>query len=132
MIRHKKEKKYVFFAIFFITLILLTNLQIFASLNLEKDNNFENNEIETLPLSSDIDETFIGTGDDQNVRIYTSNTSENTNDNQEYFEIPSLSSEEMYLTYGDFNFTFQNNYTTDYIIEDDSALYANDFISYQF
>jgi len=132
LIRRKKEIKRIFVVVFLISLIFITNLQILTNLNLEENNNFENIEIETLPLSSDIDDTIIGVGDPQNVRIYTSNTSENTNDNQEYFEIPSLSSEEMYLTSGDFNFTFQNNYTTEYIIEDDSALYAEDFISYQF
>ncbi len=133
MIRRKKEIKRIFVVVFFISLIFITNIQILTNLNLEEENNnFENKEIETLPLSSDIDYTIIGAGDDQNVRIYTSNMSENTNDIQEYFEIPSLSSEEMYLTSGDFNFTFQNNYTTEYIIEDDSALYAEDFISYQF
>lgn len=132
MIRRKKEIKRIFVVVFLISLIFITNLQILTNLNLEENNNFEDKEIETLPLSSDIDDTIIGAGDDQNVRIYTSNMSENTNDNQEYFEIPSLSSEEMYLTSGDFNFTFQNNYTTEYIIEDDSALYAEDFISYTF
>ncbi|MCK4688600.1 MAG: hypothetical protein KAT66_10750, partial [Candidatus Lokiarchaeota archaeon] len=132
MIRRKKEIKRIFVVVFLISLIFITNLQILTNLNLEENNNFEDKEIETLPLSSDIDDTIIGIGDPQNVRIYTSNTSENTNDNQEYFEIPSLSSEEMYLTSGDFNFTFQNNYTTEYIIEDDSALYAEDFISYTF
>ena len=132
MIRRKKEIKRIFVVVFLISLIFITNLQILTNLNLEENNNFENSEIETLPLSSDINEDIIGAGDDQDVRIYTSNTSENTNDNQEYFEIPTLSSEEMYLTSGDFNFTFQNNYTTEYIIEDDSALYASDFISYQF
>ncbi len=132
MIRRKKEIKRIFVVVFLISLIFITNLQILTNLNLEENNNFEDKEIETLPLSSDIDDTIIGVGDPQDVRIYTSNTSENTNDNQEYFEIPSLSSEEMYLTSGDFNLTFQNNYTTEYIIEDDSALYAEDFISYQF
>ncbi|GAH07131.1 unnamed protein product, partial [marine sediment metagenome] len=29
-------------------------------------------------------------------------------------------------------FTFQNNFTTEYIIEDDDALYANDFISFDY
>lgn len=132
MIKCKKELKRGFFVIVLILLIFLTNLQIFTTSNLENDNNIENNELEIVPRRSDIENSFNGTGDDQDVRIYTSNASENTNDNQEYFEIPSLSAEEMYLTYGDFNFTFQNNYTTEYIIEDDSSLYAEDFISYQF
>ncbi|MFX1409061.1 MAG: hypothetical protein ACFFA6_01815 [Promethearchaeota archaeon] len=132
MIQRKKELKRIFFVLFFIIIIFLTNLQIFTNLNLEKNNSFENKEIESVPLTSDIDDPIIGAGDDQDVRIYVNNISENTNDNQGYFEIPSLSSEEMYLSYGDFNFSFQNNYTTEYIIEDDDALYANNFIRYQF
>ena len=35
-----------------------------------------------------------------------------------------------YLSYGNFNFTFQNNFTTDYVIENTDALYANDFIKF--
>ncbi|MFX0042289.1 MAG: hypothetical protein ACFE8L_05200 [Candidatus Hodarchaeota archaeon] len=132
MIRRKKEIKRILVVVFLISLIFLTNLQILSNLNLEENKNLENEEIETLPISSDIDDIITNTGDPQDVRIYTSNTSENTNDNQDYFEIPSLSSEDMFLTYGDFNFTFQNNYTTEYIVEDDSALYANDFIFYQY
>ncbi|MFX1316494.1 MAG: hypothetical protein ACFE9T_11560 [Promethearchaeota archaeon] len=132
MIQRKKEIKRIFFVLFFITLIFLTNLQIFTNLTRENNNSFKNEEIENVPLTSDIDNPIIGAGDDQDVRIYVNNISENTNDNEGYFEIPSLSSEEMYLSYGDFNFTFQNNYTTEYIIEDDSALYADRFIWYRF
>ncbi|GAH58637.1 unnamed protein product, partial [marine sediment metagenome] len=35
-------------------------------------------------------------------------------------------------TYGNFNFTFQNNYTTDHVIEDTSALDASDFIKFTY
>ena len=52
--------------------------------------------------------------------------------NENFFEIPSLPSEDMFLTYGNFNFTFQNNFTTNYIIEDDDALYAEDFIAFNY
>ncbi|MFX1377254.1 MAG: hypothetical protein ACFFA0_15735 [Promethearchaeota archaeon] len=80
----------------------------------------------------DVDNYIVGIGDNQDVRIYVNNKSENLNDNQNYFEIPSVTSDDMYLTYGDFNFTFQNNFTTEYILEDDDAAYAEDFISFDY
>ncbi|MCK4285450.1 MAG: hypothetical protein KAX18_04575, partial [Candidatus Lokiarchaeota archaeon] len=75
---------------------------------------------------------ILGSGDDQDVRIYVNNESSNLNDNEEFFKIPSIPTDDMFLTHGDFNFTFQNNYTTDYILEDDNALDAADFISFDF
>jgi hypothetical protein len=39
----------------------------------------------------------------------------------------------MALSYGDLNFSFQNNYTTEYILEDDNALYPEDHVqTYEF
>ncbi len=111
---------------------------IFSNFNLYQDDKINNptneGELDNLLLSSNtnLDEKINGSGVDQDVRIYVNNISENLNDNLEYFEIPSLPSEDMVLTYGDFNFTFQNNFTTEYIIEDDDALYANDFISFDY
>ena len=85
-----------------------------------------------LNSNLNLSDTITGSGVDQDVRIYVNNISKNLNDNQEFFEIPSSATEDMFLTYGNFSFSFQNNYTTDYVIEDDDALYADDFISFDF
>ncbi|TET58526.1 MAG: hypothetical protein E3J52_08265, partial [Promethearchaeota archaeon] len=138
MNRRKKEIKQILFTSIFIITIILSNMLIFSNFNLYQDDKINNptneGELDNLLLSSNtnLDKKINGSGVDQDVRIYVNNISENLNDNLEYFEIPSLPSEDMVLTYGDFNFTFQNNFTTEYIIEDDDALYANDFISFDF
>ncbi|MFW9827124.1 MAG: hypothetical protein ACFFEY_05820 [Candidatus Thorarchaeota archaeon] len=138
MIRRKKEIKQIFYTAVFIIIICLSSLQIladFKGLQDDKINNIYNeNLIGGLPQASiaNINESFSGSGVNQNVRVYANNESENLLDNEEYFEIPSLSSEDMFLVSGDFNFTFQNNYTTEYVLEDDSALFAENFISFDY
>ncbi|MFX1587424.1 MAG: hypothetical protein ACFFC1_04645, partial [Promethearchaeota archaeon] len=101
----------------------------------EINNNFKEGVLDKFPLNSDLnlDDTITGSGVDQDVRIYTNNKSENLNNNEEFFEIPSIPLKDMFLTYGDLNFTFQSNFTTEYILEDNDALYPlGDFIYYDF
>lgn len=132
MIRRRKEIKRIFFVTLLVVTVFLSNVQILNNLNVY--HNKSNNEelLDDFPLTSDLDDIISGPGDDQNVRIYVNNQSENLLDNENYFEIPSLSTKDMYLSYGNFNFTFQNNFTTDYILEDDNTLYAEDFISFDY
>ena len=134
LIRHKKEIKSVFIVVIFISIVLISNVQIINHSNLSKENLVDDNQLEELPNSAnlEIDEYITGFGDDQDVRIYVNNESENLNDNQGFFEVSSITSDDMYLTYGDFNFTFQNNFTTEYVLEDDDALYAYNFISFDY
>ncbi|MFX0106450.1 MAG: hypothetical protein ACFE75_13320, partial [Candidatus Hodarchaeota archaeon] len=138
MIRRKKELKRIFFTVLFVLTIFLSNVLILSSMNVFQDDNTDNTFheglLEKTPIISnlDLDDNITGSGVNQDIRIYVNNKSENLNNNQEYFEIPTLSSEEMFLTYGDFNFTFQNNFTTDYILENDTALYVDQFISFNF
>ncbi|MFW9867545.1 MAG: hypothetical protein ACFFEN_15730 [Candidatus Thorarchaeota archaeon] len=134
MTRQKKGIKRVIFFIVIISVILISNVQILNHSNLIKENANLEDKLDEIPISSDIkvNDLITGSGDDQDVRIYANNKSQNLNNNQKYFEIPSLSSEDMYLSAGDFNFTFQNNFTAEYIIEDDDALYAEDFIAFNF
>lgn len=138
MNRRKKEITRIFFAVIFVITIFLSNVQILSNFNILQDeknkNTFNEGVLDEFPLSSDLnlDDYITGSGVDQDVRIYVNNISKNLNDNQEYFEIPSIPSRDMFLTYGDFNFTFQNNFTTEYIIEDDDALNVQNFISYDY
>ena len=118
--------------------MLLVNTQIFSNFNFDVNNNQEqiglDNDTNLQPSDIDpylTDYYITGSGDNQDVRIYAINTSSSNDDNQESFDIPSMSTTDTtYLTYGNFNFTFQNNYTTDYVIENDNALYADDFIKF--
>ncbi|MFX1600438.1 MAG: hypothetical protein ACFFB6_07565, partial [Promethearchaeota archaeon] len=135
MVRRKKEIKRIFFVVLFVITVFLSNVQILSNIDVFQDERTDNETVlDELPLSSNLDlnDIITGSGVNQDVRIYVNNESENLLNNENYFEIPSLPTEDMYLSYGNFNFTFQNNFTTDYIIEDDNALYANDFISFDF
>lgn len=134
MVKHKKEIKRAIFTIVFISFVLIANIQFFNQSILVNNNSNHNLDLEEAPEISDlkVNDYITGSGVNQDVRIYVSNESENLNDNQEFFEIPSLTTDDMFLSYGDFNFTFQNNFTTDYVLEDDSALYASDFISFDY
>ncbi|MFX0138662.1 MAG: hypothetical protein ACFFDN_33780, partial [Candidatus Hodarchaeota archaeon] len=138
MIRRRTEIKRIFFAVLFVLMVILSNVQILNNFNISQNEKINNTSkeglLDELPLSSNlnISSSITGTGADQDVRVYANNKSKNLNDNQEYFEIPTIPTEEMFLTYGDFNFTFQNNLTTHYIIEDDDALDAIDYISFNY
>jgi len=120
--------------------MLLVNIQIFNGLYLGGSNNQLTNLLnddknlfssETDPYLTDYYTT--GSGDPQDVRIYALNSSYSNDNNQGSFDIPSMSvADTTYLTYGNLNFTFQNNYTTDHIIEDTSALDASDFIKFTY
>ncbi|MFX1309337.1 MAG: hypothetical protein ACFE8C_06535, partial [Promethearchaeota archaeon] len=135
MVRRKKEIKRIFFVVLFVITVFLSNVQILSNIDVFQDERTNNETVlDELPLSSNLDlnDIITGSGVNQDVKIYVNNESENLLNNENYFEIPSLPTEDMYLSYGNFNFTFQNNFTTDYIIEDDNALYANDFISFDF
>ncbi|MBY9020896.1 MAG: hypothetical protein KGD67_07550 [Candidatus Lokiarchaeota archaeon] len=99
-----------------------------------QQHNWSDDEKNVLASDTDLyltDYYLTGTGDNQDVRIYALNNSFSNVNNQDSFDIPSMSTtESTYLTYGNFNFTFQNNFTTDYIIEDTNALEADDFIEF--
>jgi len=127
----------MFILIIFIFSILLTNIQIFNSLEWQVGNKEEKESFlekkEGLPLASDLylsDYYITGSGINQDVRLYVTNQSTSYN-NQEFFNITSMSDTDTgYLSYGDFNLTFQNNYTTEYILENTDALYASNFIKF--
>ncbi|MFX1567388.1 MAG: hypothetical protein ACFFCV_03370 [Promethearchaeota archaeon] len=136
MIRRKKEIKRIFFSALFIITICLANVQILNNFNTLQGGEVNNIVDENLlndalkSSNSNLDDNITGFGVNQDVRIYANNVSENLLNNEGFFEIPSVASEDMFLTYGNFNFTFQNNFTTDYTIENNSALYAENFIEF--
>lgn len=118
--------------------MILVNTLILSDFNRDLNNNQQHDWSidENNILTSDIDPYLTdyiisGTGDNQDVRIYALNNSFSNVNNQNSFDIPSMSTtESTYLTYGNFNFTFQNNFTTDYVIEDTNALEAREFIEF--
>lgn len=136
LIRQKKKVKGIFIVSIFISTILLSNIygQFLFNPKRNQDNGFNNEKEDFLQYSyqSDLsDYEITGIGTFQEVRAFFSNQSESL-DNTGSFNI-SAPTNNMKLSYGDFNFTFQNNYTTEYVIEDDSALYPEDHIqTYEF
>ncbi|MBY8981271.1 MAG: hypothetical protein KGD72_12840, partial [Candidatus Lokiarchaeota archaeon] len=138
--RRKKDVKRVIVASIFMISMLLANIQMVSNFNTDINNNQEQNWLnnEENPESSYADpyltDYYItGSGDNQDVRIYALNSSYSNVNNQESFDIPSMSTTDTtYLSYGNFNFTFQNNFTTEYIIEDTEplSLVENDFIKF--
>jgi len=118
--------------------MLVLNTWIVSDFNIDMNNSQQHNWLndENHILTSDADpyltDYYIsGTGDNRDVRIYVLNNSFSNDNNQNSFNIPSMSTtESTYLTYGNFNFTFQNNFTTDYIMEDTNALEADGFIEF--
>ncbi|MFX1447466.1 MAG: hypothetical protein ACFFCG_04955, partial [Promethearchaeota archaeon] len=135
--RRKKEVKRTIVASIIMISMLLVTVQLFSNFSLDVNNkqeqNWLNNENDVKNSNVDpylTDYYITGSGSNQDVRIYALNSSA-SNNNQVSFDIPSMSTTDTtYLTYGNFNFTFQNNFTTDYLIEDTDALYANDFIKF--
>jgi len=135
--RTKKAKRILFTSIFIFSMILVNTL-IFMDFNADMNNNqqhnWSNDENSILTSDTDLyltDYIISGTGDNQEVRIYALNNSISNDNNQNSFIIPSMSTtESTYLTYGNFNFTFQNNFTTDYILEDTNAFEAVEFIDF--
>ncbi|MFX1408652.1 MAG: hypothetical protein ACFFBW_17005, partial [Promethearchaeota archaeon] len=137
MIRRKREVKRIIILSIFIFSILLTNIQIYNSLEWQVGNKEKKETLleqkEELKTASDayLNDYYIsGSGVNQDVRLYVTNQSD-SNNNQQFFNIPSMSDTDTgYLSFGDFNFTFQNNYTTEYILENTDALYASNFIKF--
>jgi len=137
LIRRKKEVKRILLSTIILISILLTSVQVFNILNnnvdqFNNENGLLDEKLELYPSSDPYlsDYYITGSGVGQDVRIYVANSS-NSYTNQDFFNIPSMSDTDVgYLTYGNFNFTFQNNYTTEYILEDDNSLDATSFIDF--
>ncbi len=126
--QRKKDIKIVLLASLFILIFVISSIPTSNNLQPIKNEDINdppnNKENENSPFSSDLNLTdyITGLGVDQDVRLFMANKSESNLNNEEYFEITSPDSN-MFLSYGDLNFTFQSNFTTEYIVEGDDALY---------
>ncbi len=133
--RRKNDIRNAVIVSIFIITIILTNIHIFTYFN-GKDANSRTEFTDTyqdLGLSDNpylSDKYKSGPGDDQDVRLYVKNSSSSLN-NEDNFQIEAMSSTDTcYLSEGNFSFEFQNNYTTDYILEDTNPLDASSFIQF--
>ena len=91
----------------------------------ENENNIENQ----LHYAANLDEPIYGDGQNQTVRVYMINSSNSLNNNGSFLTAaPNNNSK---LPYGEFNFTFEQNYNTTYELEDDLA-YDYSEASYNF
>ena len=131
--QRKKNIKGIVLVSIFVLSIILTNIQFHSNFNINQNNIINTPEDGIYSSDGYLSDYYItGSGDAQDVRIFASDDSNSTNNNK-YFEVSSLSSTDTtYLSYGNFNFTFQNNYTTNYVLEDTNALYAGDFIKFNY
>ncbi|TXT53531.1 MAG: hypothetical protein BAJALOKI1v1_2380001 [Promethearchaeota archaeon] len=123
---NKNVKKKVYILLILATFLLsglIAGWMLNDSINNESHPYGLPNDADPIIFTSDIDEIINGSGIDQKVRVYMENQSSIYN-NFEFFDV-SAPSDTAFLTYGDFNFTFQNNFTTDHAIEDHSALEDN-------
>lgn len=80
-----------------------------------------NNESIRNPFASttELDDPILGEGDNQTVRVYMQNSSYSFNNNGTFLTpAPNNYSK---LAYGEFNFTFEQNYNTTYELEDDNV-----------
>ncbi|MFW9898206.1 MAG: hypothetical protein ACFFDO_02980 [Candidatus Thorarchaeota archaeon] len=130
MILHKKEIKQILLTITLILLIVISNFPRINEINPQSDdiNNQnpifnEKSEIPNISGIKDVSDYINGTGVNQTVKIFANNQSRLTNQ-EKYFEIPPPDSNTN-LSHGDFYFEFENNFTTEHIVEDDSALYPS-------
>jgi len=136
MERKKKIKRILLLSLFLLS-IIVSSIQFYSNNLYNIENNQNNIIIDQEDVSSSSngylsDYYITGAGDPQDVRIYAENNSYAI-DNNQYFEIPSISSTDTgYLSYGNFNFTFQNNYTSDYVLENTGALNAREFIQFKY
>ena len=140
MVRQKKDFKSILLILVIICLVVFSNLPMSKDLrqgsNKKEDNfiTFNDNKENNPLLSSKLNLTdpITGNGVNQSIRVYMDNKSISTN-NQRYFDI-NAPANIMNLSSGEFNFNFGNNFTTEYIIEDDNALYPDEeyFDEYDF
>jgi hypothetical protein len=121
------NRKNIFLSSFLLILIIFSTIQIISFKNtLNGENKEENypffNESEKTPNPSnpDLNDDITGVGENQSVRVFMSNAS-TSNNNHGHFNITAPISDS-YMSYGDFVFSLQNNFTTDYVLENNSAL----------
>jgi hypothetical protein len=139
VMRRKYKARQIFVVSIFIISIFLTSTPLFYNFNSiftnSQNEDLNNKEIKDVSANSNpyLNDYYItGSGNDQQVRIYATNSSSSNINNQDYFDIPSMSSiDDTYLTNGDFNFTFQNNYTTSHVMENTYPLNATSFINFK-
>ena len=136
ILRHKKEIRRISILVILTFLIILSNLprniDTATLSNDDKSNNYNEYNEKSEPLESseikNMANYINGTGVDQTVRLFMSNESQSHN-NEGYFNISSPA-QVANLSSADLYFNFGNNYTTEYVVEDDSALYPDPLLSY--
>ncbi len=122
--RKSSNKKKIILTSLFLVLIFLSNFDVLSNLNNiynsnpninEKDDDF--GRIPFISTSNlNLTDSINDTGVNQTVRLYVVNQSASNNNNINSFSIPAPANN-MYLMYGDFNVSFQNNFTAEHKID---------------
>lgn len=120
--------------VFLISSSQLMNLGNPSDINGSDEDPINTDDLNSLDTSAlNLTDPITGKGVNQTHRVYMENQSETLN-NHGYFNISSPT-DHSYLDYGNFNFTFQNNYTTNHSMEDQAALNdnhtLNDYVAFE-
>ncbi|MBD3352794.1 MAG: hypothetical protein GF364_15000, partial [Candidatus Lokiarchaeota archaeon] len=121
---HRNPYRKIFYAALFSVIMLFPifiNSRILISENLRLDE-IENVQIHDIESSSltDLETSWTGSGNNKTVKTYLLNQSSCSNQ-QDEFNI-SVDTSPSEISYGDFNFTFDSDYNTQYQFEQDSPL----------
>ncbi len=122
MRQRKKEIKGIILVIIFVVLIFFSRIPASNDLNPEFGNKEdpilfkEDNKDSPLSSSLNVTDFITGLSVNQTVRVYMNNKSSSINNQNGYFEI-AAPTDNANLSSGLFEFNFGNNFTTDYIIE---------------
>ncbi|MBN1214427.1 MAG: hypothetical protein JXA99_03190 [Candidatus Lokiarchaeota archaeon] len=123
MLYHKKQLRNKIFTCIVISIFLISSFSIFnfSETNIENNIDSENDGPNNLLNSAAFDNPYTGTGYDQEGRLYFENNSTSTNNHNGQFTIegPRINT---YLDSGEMIFEFDEDFTTEHIMEDDDAL----------
>ncbi|MEJ2250727.1 MAG: hypothetical protein P8Y97_13875 [Candidatus Lokiarchaeota archaeon] len=135
MTRNKTRIQKIIVGSFFLTLLVFSSTIAITNHSIVNNNTVFNTDSTTNPQSSNVNiNDFInGTGNNQEARVYLENQSTSLGNNNGTFNISSPGNN-TYLSNSDFLFEFQNNYTTDYTLENNNSLElkSDKYIKYNF
>ena len=123
MLYHKKQLRNKIVTCIVISIFLISSFSIFnfSGTNIENNVDSEIDGPNNILSSAAFDIPFIGSGDDQEGRLYFEENSSSLGNNNGQFNIPAPATN-TFLDYGDMYFEYDEDYTTEHIIEDHDAL----------
>ncbi|TFG07316.1 MAG: hypothetical protein EU539_05285 [Promethearchaeota archaeon] len=127
MVQNRKRIKSILLVSTLVILLFISNLSYPSHnnpiINDNDVNSFNEKIRQDIPHAADYNLTddIVDDGADQDVRLYLNETSRSLGNSGGTFSITAPATN-TYLSSAEFIFEFDNDYTTDYVVEDDSAL----------